>query len=103
MSLQSVHDVQGSHGLAASVLRVRHGVSDDILEKDLEHASRLLVDQSRDALDSSSTSKAANCRLGDALDVVSQHLTMSLGTRLPQSLSSFASSSHSSQMTVSTA
>ena len=33
-------------------------------------------------------------RLGDALDVVSQHLTVTLGASLSQSLASFATSSH---------
>ena len=48
LALERVHDVEGRDGLAAGVLGVGHGVTDDILEEDLEHTAGLLVDETRD-------------------------------------------------------
>jgi hypothetical protein len=44
------------------------------LEEELEDTSGLLVDQSGDSLDSSSSSQSSDRRLGDTLDVVSKNL-----------------------------
>jgi hypothetical protein len=44
------------------------------LEEELEDTSGLLVDQSRDSLDSSSSCQSSDRRLGDTLDVVSKDL-----------------------------
>jgi len=44
----------------------------------------------RDTLDTATTSETTDGRLGDALNVVSQDLSMTLGTTLAQSLSAFA-------------
>ena len=46
-----MHDIKSGDGLAASVLSVSHGVSDDVLKEDLEDTSGLLIDEARDALD----------------------------------------------------
>jgi hypothetical protein len=94
LSLKSVHDIHGSDSLSASVLSVGHSVSDDVLEEHLQDSAGLLVDQARDSLDSTSASQTANSGLSDSLDVVSQHLAMTLGASLAQSLSSFTSSRH---------
>ena len=72
-----------------------------------------LIDQTTDPLDPTPPCKTANGRLSDALedkilikwshglgshlDVVPQHLAMSLGTSLAQSLSTFSTSSHDLQ------
>jgi hypothetical protein len=42
------------------------------LEEDLEDSTGLLVDESRDTLDTSTTGQSPNCRLGDTLDVVTK-------------------------------
>ena len=75
----------------------------------LENTPGLLIDEAADPLDTTPSSKSPDCRLGDALlfkstkmfnikifylDVVPQHLAMSLGSSLAQALASFASSSH---------
>ena len=53
----------------------------------------LLVDESIDMLDSSTMRQPPDGGLGDALDVVSQHLTVTLSTSLSKSLS-FGTSSN---------
>ena len=75
----------------------------------LENTPGLLVDEATDSLHTTPSSKSPDCRLGDTLlfksakmfnvnllylDVIPQHLAMSLGTSLAQALASFASSSH---------
>ena len=44
LALEGVDDVHGGNRLAASVLGISDGVTDDIFEEDLEDATRLLVD-----------------------------------------------------------
>ena len=60
----------------------------------LENSSGLLIDEAGDPLDSSTASQPPDGGLGDALDVVTEDLPVPLGTSLPQSLSSLASSGH---------
>jgi hypothetical protein len=45
-------------------------------------------------LDTATTSKTSNGRLGDTLDVVSQYLAVTLRTPLAEALATFAASSH---------
>jgi len=54
----------------------------------------LFVDHSRNTLDTTSSSKTTDSWLGDTLDVVSQDLSVSLGTTLAEALATFAASSH---------
>jgi hypothetical protein len=72
------------------VLRVGDGVADDVLEEDLEHATGLLVDEPGDALDAAPARQPPDRRLGDALDVVAEDLTVALGAALAQALASLA-------------
>jgi hypothetical protein len=44
----------------------------------------------RDTLDSSTTSKTTDSRLGDSLDVVTENLAVTLGTTLSETLSSLS-------------
>ena len=80
----------------------------------LENTPGLLVNKAADPLHTTPSSKSSDCRLSDALhkisnyiqettifkrlllylDVVPQHLAVSLGTTLAQTLASFSSSSH---------
>jgi hypothetical protein len=94
LALERVDHVHGGDRLPPGVLGIGHGVSDHILEEDLEHATRLLVDQAADALDSATPGEAADGGLGDALDVISEHLPVTLGASLSQSLASLASTRH---------
>ena len=94
LPLEGVDDVHGGDGLPLGVLSVGDGIPDDVLKEDLEDTTGLLVDESRDTLDSSTASQSPDGGLGDALDVVPQHLPVPLGTSLAESLASFAASSH---------
>ncbi len=94
LALESIDNIKSGDGLSAGVLSVGDGVSDDVLKEDLKNTAGLLVDKTRDALDTTSACETADSGLGDALDVVSQHLAVALGTTLTESLSSFSSSRH---------
>ena len=59
-----------AHPSSTSPRRTGDRVADDVLEEDLQHAASLLVDEARDALDSSTTSETTDRGLGNALDVV---------------------------------
>ena len=92
LPLEGIDDIHGGDGLPASVLGVGDGITDDVLKEDLKDSAGLLVDQATDALDSTPACQTADGRLGDALDVVAQHLPVALGTTLSESLSSFSAS-----------
>ena len=89
LAFQGVDNVHGGHCLPLGVLGVGDGIPDHILEEYLQHSSGLFVDQSRDTLDSTSASQTTDGGLGDTLDVISQHLPVTLSAPLSQSLSSF--------------
>jgi hypothetical protein len=93
---------KSTYSLSLGVLSVSDRVSDDVLEagqsakvrrqrnfveylQDLENTSGLLVDQARDTLDTTSSSKTSDSGLGDTLDVVSKDLPVSLGSTLSES------------------
>lgn len=92
LALQGVHDVHRGDSLPLGVFRVRDGITDDVLEENLENTASLLVDQSRDALDASSAGETSNSRLGDSLDVITKNLPVTLGATLSQAFSTFSSS-----------
>ena len=50
------------------------------LQENFENATSLLVDKTRDTLDTTTASKTTNGGLGDSLDVVTQDLAMTFGT-----------------------
>ena len=54
--------------------------------RNLQYTAGLLVDESSDALDTTSASEKSNSGLGDAMDVVSQNLSVSLFTSLANRL-----------------
>jgi hypothetical protein len=94
LALERVDDVHGGDRLAARVLRVGDGVADDVLEEDLEHAAGLLVDEPRDALHAAPPGQPPDRRLGDPLDVVTEHLPVALRAALSQPLAAFAAPRH---------
>lgn len=94
LPLEGVHDVHSGDGLSAGVFGVGDGILDDVLQEHLQHASNLLINETRDTLNTTSAGKTANCRLRDTLDVVAQHLAVALGASLSQPLSSFSSARH---------
>ncbi len=76
------------------MLGVGDSVPDDILQENLEDSPGLLIDEARDKLDTAAASQTPDGRLGDALDVVPEHLPVTLGASLAESLASLAASSH---------
>ena len=92
LTLEGVDDVHGSDSLTASVLGVGDRVTDDVLEEDLEHTTGLLVDETGDTLDTATTGETTDSGLGDALDVITKDLAMTLGASLSKSLASFSAS-----------
>ena len=82
LALERVDDVEGRHRLAASVLAVRDGVADDAAKEGAQDGAGLLVHQPGDALHATSARQTADCRLGDALDVIAHRLAMALRAAL---------------------
>ena len=79
LSLQSVHHIHGCHSLSLGVLGVCHSITDHILEENFEYTASLFVDQTRDTLDTATTSKSTDGWLGDTLDVIPKDLSVTLG------------------------
>ncbi len=94
LALEGIDDVKSSDGLALRVLSVGDGITNDVLEEDLENTARLLVDEAGDTLDTATASETANGGLGDALNVVTKNLAVTLGASLSESLSSLSASRH---------
>ena len=94
LPLESIDHIHGGDSLPLGVFSVGDSIPDHILQENLENSTSLLIDEARDTLDSSTTSQPPDGGLGDALDVVSQHLPVPLGTSLSQSLSTFSTSGH---------
>jgi hypothetical protein len=94
LSLESIDNIEGSDGLSASVLSVGDGITDNVLKENLEDTAGLLVDQARDTLDTTTASQTADSGLGDTLDVVAQHLAMTLSATLAEAFATFTTSRH---------
>ena len=94
LTLQRIHDIHGSDGLSLGVFSVGDSIANDVLEEDLEHATCLLVDETGDTLNSTSTCQPTNSRLRYALDVVSEYLAMTLCSSFSESLASFTATRH---------
>tara|TARA_R110002050_G_scaffold222866_1_gene358683 strand:+ start:454 stop:828 length:375 start_codon:yes stop_codon:yes gene_type:complete len=94
LALESIDDIHGGDSLSASVLGVGDSVTDDVLKEGLEDTSGLLIDEARDTLDTTSASETTDGGFGDTLDVIAQHLTVTLGSALSEPLSSLSTSSH---------
>jgi hypothetical protein len=68
------------------VLSVGDRVPDNVLEEDLKDTTGLLVDQTRDTLDTTTTSETTDSGLGDTLNVVAKNLAVTLGSTLSETL-----------------
>lgn len=90
LALQRVDHVERRDGLALGVLRVRHSVADHALQEQLEHTARLVVDQTRDTLDTATARETADGGLSDTLNVVAQDLAVTLRAALTKTLSTLA-------------
>ena len=97
LSLQSIDDVHGCDGPSLGVLSVGDCVTDDILQENFENTTCLLVDETRDTLDSTTAGQTPDSWLSDALDVVSQDLPVALGASLSKTFASFAATRHDAE------
>ena len=94
LPLEGIDHIHGGDSLPLGMLGVGDGIPDDILQEDLQDSPGLLVDEARDTLDTAAASQTPDGGLGDALDVVPEHLAVTLGASLAESLASLATSSH---------
>ena len=76
LPLEGVHYIHGSDGLPLGMLGVGDGVTDDVLQENLEDTTGLLVDEARDTLDTTSSSKTTDSGLGDTLDIITKNLAV---------------------------
>ena len=94
LTFEGIDDIHGGDSLPLGMLGVGDGITDDVLKEDLEDTTGLFVDEARDTLDTTTTCQTADGRLGDTLDVITQHLPVAFGASLSKPLSSFASACH---------
>jgi hypothetical protein len=88
LALEGVDNIHRGDSLTTSVLCVGDRVADDVLKEDLQHTTSLFIDETRDTLDTTTTSETTDSRLGNSLDIVAENLSVTLGTSLSESLSS---------------
>ena len=55
LSLEGIDDIHSGDSLPLGVFGVGDGITDNVLEEDLQDATSLFVDESRDTLDSTTT------------------------------------------------
>jgi hypothetical protein len=94
LPLEGIDDIHGSHGLATRVLGVRYSIPNNVLKEDLEHSTGLFIDQAGDTLHTTTTSQTPDSRLGNALDIVTKNLPVTLCTALSETLAALATTRH---------
>ena len=114
LSLEGIDDVEGGDGLSLRVLGVGDCVSDDAFEEGLEDTASFFVDHclelafysrrvllmmvlmrrgrltGRDTLDTATARETTDGGLGYALDVVTENLSVTLGSAFAEALSTFS-------------
>uniref|UniRef100_A0A182WM75 Uncharacterized protein n=1 Tax=Anopheles minimus TaxID=112268 RepID=A0A182WM75_9DIPT len=100
LAFQRVDDIHGGYSLALGVFGIGDRITDNIFQKHFQHAARFFVDETRDTLHSSTAGQTTDGRLGDSLDVVTQHFTMTLGSSFTQTFASFSTTSHDEWITL---
>lgn len=94
LAFQGVHHIHSGDGLSLGVLGVGDGVPDHVLQEHFQHTAGLLVDQTGDTLDATTTRKTADSGLGNALDVIAKNFAMTLGAPFPEPFASLSSAAH---------
>ena len=94
LAFERVNHVHGGDSLTLGVFGVCNSITDHILKKNFENTTGLFVDQTRDSLNTTTASETTDGRFGDALDVVTKDLTMTLGASFSKTLSSFTTTRH---------
>ena len=101
LSFKCVDDIHCCDRLPFGVFGVRDGVTNDILEENFQNTTRLFVNETGNALDTTTASQTANGWFSDALNIITQHFTMTFSAAFSQAFASFTASSHSSIESVS--
>ena len=94
LTFEGVDNVHGGDCFAFGMFGVGDSIPDDVLEEYLEDAAGLFINESGNSLDTASSGKSPDGRLGDALDIVTQDLAMTFGASLSEALTALATSSH---------
>ncbi|KAK9059784.1 hypothetical protein SSX86_020488 [Deinandra increscens subsp. villosa] len=94
LPLQSINNIHGRHRLPPSVLSVGHSVTNNILQKDLQDATCLFIDQPADPLHSASPRQPPDRRLRDSLNVIPENFPVALCSSLSQPLSTLSAARH---------
>ena len=94
LSFQGIDDIHGGDGLSLGMLGVGDSISDDVFQENLEDTTGFFVDQTRNTLDTTSSSQSSDGWLGNSLDVISKNLSMTLCSSFSESLSSLSTSRH---------
>ncbi|XP_040159943.1 uncharacterized protein LOC120898323 [Anopheles arabiensis] len=92
LTLQSIHHIHSGDGLTLGVFSVSDRITNHILQKYFQDATGFLVDEAGDTFHSSAPSQTADGGLGNALDVIPQHFSVTLGSSFTQTFSSLSSS-----------
>ena len=90
LAFQSVDHVHGCDSLSLGVFAISDGIADDVFKEDLQNTAGLLVDQSRNTLDTTTTGQTTDGGFRDSLDVITEDFAMALGTSLSETFSTFA-------------
>ena len=83
LALEGVDDIHRCDCLPTGIFSVRRGVADQAFEERLQGGTSVLIYVARDALDATTMGDSANCRIRDALQVVSEHNSVSRHLRRP--------------------
>ncbi|VCW48799.1 unnamed protein product [Gulo gulo] len=94
LAFQCIHHVHGGDRLAFGVLRVSHRIADHVLQKDFQDSPGLLIDEPRNALDTTSAGEPADGGLRDALDVIPEDFPVPLSASFPQPFTAFPATRH---------
>ena len=66
LAFQCKDVIHGGDSLSLGVLGVGDGFADDVLKEDLQNTTGLFIDETRDALDTTTASHTADGGLGDS-------------------------------------
>ncbi|KAJ7977102.1 Histone H4, partial [Quillaja saponaria] len=86
LPLKGIHNIHSSDGLPPCMLSVGDSITDNILQEDLEDTTSLFIDETTNSLNATSSRQTTNCRLCNALNVITEHLPVPLGSSLSQTL-----------------
>jgi hypothetical protein len=76
------------------VFSIGDRVTDDVFKEVPKDTTDFFVDVSTDSLDSSTAGETPDCWLRNALNVLTHNLSMTFGTTLPKTFTTFASAGH---------